>query len=95
MLVYIHKGCLPWSDVDNKLQTFELKRALQPQDICEGLEGEFAELLSYARRRESKVPDYAFLRKRFRGLFYRKGFKFRFEFDWTRVVYDKLNGAEI
>merc|ERR1711933_463697 len=55
------------------------------QDVlCKGIPSEFAIYLNYCRCLDFEAhPDYAYLRKLFRDLFFRQGYQYDFAFDWT------------
>jgi casein kinase 1 len=57
---------------------------------------EFSSYLNYCRSlRFDDKPDYGYLRRLFRDLFYREGFETDFVFDWTMLNMQKagLSGA--
>jgi hypothetical protein len=48
-----------------------------------GLPEEFAAYMHYCRKLKFEDrPDYAYLRKLFKDLFYREGFEYDYVFDW-------------
>jgi hypothetical protein len=59
--------------------------------VCSSLAAEFSNYLNYCRSlRFDDKPDYGYLRRLFRDLFYREGFETDFVFDWTILnVQDK------
>jgi hypothetical protein len=59
--------------------------------VCSYLAAEFSNYLNYCRSlRFDDKPDYGYLRRLFRDLFYREGFETDFVFDWTILnVQDK------
>lgn len=65
--------------------------------LCRGYPNEFAIYLNYSRSlRFDDKPDYNYLRKLFRDLFIREGYRYDYVFDWTVVKYknDKKDGKE-
>jgi hypothetical protein len=61
-------GSLPWQSTTEKSTTelLDIRMAITPNTLCEGLPAEFEVFLSYARSLEFKQkPDYQYLR----GLF--------------------------
>jgi hypothetical protein len=58
--------------------------------------GEFATYLNYCRslRFEDK-PDYAYLRRLFRDLFYRKGYTLDYVYDWTLKNKTEMEAKEL
>lgn len=88
--MYFCRGSLPWQGLKatTKVQKYERiseKKFSTPLEVlCKGFPTEFATYLSYVRalRFEDK-PDYAYLRKLFRDLFFKEGYQNDFVFDWT------------
>jgi hypothetical protein len=49
---------------------------------------EFSNYINYCRSlRFDDKPDYAYLKRQFRDLFYREGFEADFEYDWNLLDY--------
>jgi hypothetical protein len=68
VLIYLMHGSLPWQSTTGKSTTelLDIRTAITPSTLCEGLPAEFEVFLSYARSLEFKQkPDYQYLR----GLF--------------------------
>lgn len=90
VLMYFCRGSLPWQGLKatTKTQKYERiseKKMSTPVEVlCKGFPQEFATYLNYVRslRFEDK-PDYAYLRKLFRDLFFKEGFQNDYVFDWT------------
>lgn len=90
VLMYFCRGSLPWQGLKatTKTQKYERiseKKMSTPIEVlCKGFPQEFATYLNYVRclRFEDK-PDYAYLRKLFRDLFFKEGFQNDYVFDWT------------
>ena len=60
------------------------KMSISPEDLCRGFPNEFTIYLNYSRSlRFDEKPDYSYLRKIFRDLFIREGFRYDYVFDWT------------
>jgi casein kinase I homolog HRR25 len=61
------------------------KKMTTPTDVlCRGFPTEFALYLNYTRSlRFDDKPDYSYLRKIFRDLLLREGFRYDYVFDWT------------
>jgi hypothetical protein len=92
VLMYFSRGSLPWQGLKapTKKQKYEKiseKKIGTPVDqLCKGYPAEFAQYLNYCRTLHFEdKPDYAFLRKIFRDLFIREGFKYDAMFDWTII----------
>ena len=55
-----------------------------PSQLCKGYATEFRSYFEYCRSlRFEDRPDYAYLKRLFKELFYRKGFQYDNMFDWT------------
>jgi len=56
--------------------------------LCKHFPSEFATYLNYCRAlRFDDKPDYAYLRRLFRDLFFRQGYAADYRFDWTVLNY--------
>ncbi|KAJ4455608.1 putative Casein kinase I [Paratrimastix pyriformis] len=90
VFVYFLLGQLPWQGLhaQNRHAKYrkigEMKMGCAIEVLCRSLPAEFATFLTYARglRFDSK-PDYAYLRKLFRDLFFRQGYQYDYVFEWT------------
>lgn len=90
VLMYFLRGSLPWQglraankrDKYNKIS--EKKMSTPIEVLCCDFPAEFAKMMNYCRslRFEDK-PDYSYLRRNFRDLFYRNQFHPDFIYDWT------------
>ena len=94
MLLYFLHSSLPWQGLKapNKAQKEELvmekKKTISVEALCEGLPREFATYFNHIRSLGfDEKPKYSNLRKIFRGLFAREGFKYDNVFDWTILKY--------
>jgi serine/threonine protein kinase len=92
VLMYFCRGFLPWQGLKavNKKQKYEKisekKISTAPDLLCKGFASEFAHYINYIRSlRFDEKPDYTFLRKLFRDLFVRLGYKYDAIFDWCIV----------
>jgi hypothetical protein len=68
VLIYLMHGSLPWQSTTGKSATelLDIRMAITPSSLCEGLPAEFEVFLNYARSLQFKQkPDYQYLR----GLF--------------------------
>lgn len=96
MILYFVRGSLPWQGL--KASTREQKHRLvleQKQTIgmakfCEGLPQDFETHMNYVRKLGYQdKPDYAYLRRIFRNLFYQRKFEYDRVFDWTILEYQR------
>lgn len=94
VLMYFNRGSLPWQGLraqtkkDKYEKIMEKKMGTQIEVLCKGYPSEFVNYLNYCRslRFEDK-PDYAYLRRSLKDLFFREGFQFDYVFDWTVLNY--------
>lgn len=97
-LVYFVRGSLPWqglraaTDEERHELVKTQKISVSGEDLCRDLPAEFAKYINYTRSLKfDDHPDYAYLRKLFRSLFRRQGFKYDNIFDWTRRRFEELS----
>ena len=90
VFMYFLRGSLPWQGLkaNTKKQKYEKiseKKIATPVEVLvKGYPIEFGTYLNYCRQlRFDDKPDYAYLRKLFRDLFFREGFQYDLIFDWT------------
>jgi casein kinase I family protein HRR25 len=90
MIIYFARGSLPWQGLKAKTYNekvdliIDKKMKISIEEICCGLPEEFSTYLKYVRNLAfDGQPDYFYLRKLFRDLFVREGFKYDHVFDWT------------
>jgi len=90
VLMYFIRGSLPWQGLkaNTKKQKYERimdrKMSTSTEQLCKGFATEFRSYFEYCRSlRFEDRPDYAYLKRLFKELFYRKGFQYDNMFDWT------------
>lgn len=95
--MYFLRGSLPWQGLpaktkkekydkirDKKLQT-------TVEALCKGHPEEFATYFNYCRKLKfEEKPDYAYVRKLFKDLFFRMGFEYDYNYDWIIRKNEKL-----
>ena len=88
--MYFIRGSLPWQGLkaNTKKQKYERimdrKMSTSTEQLCKGYPSEFRSYFEYCRSlRFEDRPDYAYLKRLFKELFYRKGFQYDNMFDWT------------
>jgi hypothetical protein len=53
------------------------------EELCTGLPEEFIQYMNYCRNLKFEDrPDYSYLRKLFKDLFYKLGYEYDYVFDW-------------
>ena len=107
MMVFFLNGRLPWQGLvvseknltveeQNKIKMTRIRnlKDASPQSICAGLPEEFEWYLSYCRSLKfEEQPDYSLIRKKFRELYYKRGFECDVEgnpivnFEWNSKLY--------
>ncbi|ETO16465.1 casein kinase 1, partial [Reticulomyxa filosa] len=100
VLMYFNRGQLPWQGLKantkkDKYNRIAEKKMSTPVDtLCKHFPTEFATFLNYCRAlRFDDKPDYAYLRRLFRDLFFRQGYAADYRFDWTVLNYQKHEGS--
>lgn len=95
VLMYFNRGTLPWQGLRARTKKekydkiSDKKIATAIEVLCKNFPGEFATYLTYCRKlRFDDKPDYAYLRRLFRDLFYRKGYQMDYVYDWTVLNYE-------
>jgi serine/threonine protein kinase len=92
MLVYLHKGRLPWQGIrgKNRKEKYsaikQQKLEVKPAHLCEGMPSVFATYLHYCRNlKYNETPDYNSLRSWFADLAKNKGWTLSpREYDWLK-----------
>merc|ERR1712025_250103 len=70
----------------------EKKMSTPVEILCKHFPTEFATYLNYCRAlRFDDKPDYKYLRRLFRDLFFRQGYAADYRFDWTVLNYQQTN----
>jgi len=89
VLMYFIKGTLPWQGLraNTKSQKYQRitdkKIRTEVTNLTTGVPVEFATYLQYCRSLKfEEKPDYKYLRKTFRELFYRLGYEYDYVWDW-------------
>ena len=90
VLMYFLRGSLPWQGLKaaTKKQKYDMisekKMSTPVEALCRSYPSEFATYLNYCRSLEfADKPDYSYLRQMFKDLFFREGYAYDHNFDWT------------
>eukprot|EP01054_Gregarina_sp_Poly1_P000397 Gregarina_sp_Poly_1__396@NODE_1099_length_5100_cov_249_597059_g753_i1_p2_GENE_NODE_1099_length_5100_cov_249_597059_g753_i1NODE_1099_length_5100_cov_249_597059_g753_i1_p2_ORF_typecomplete_len329_score34_54Pkinase/PF00069_25/4_3e37Pkinase_Tyr/PF07714_17/6_3e21Pkinase_fungal/PF17667_1/3e13Kdo/PF06293_14/8_9e08Kinaselike/PF14531_6/2_8e06RIO1/PF01163_22/3_7e06WaaY/PF06176_11/4_4e06APH/PF01636_23/4_8e03APH/PF01636_23/0_008PIP49_C/PF12260_8/0_066PIP49_C/PF12260_8/3_9e03FTA2/PF13095_6/0_061YrbLPhoP_reg/ len=93
VLMYFNRGSLPWQGLkagnkkDKYDKIMEKKMSTSVESLCRSFPFEFVTYLNYCRSlRFEDRPDYAYLRRLFKDLFFREGYQYDFIFDWSLQV---------
>jgi len=100
VLMYFNRGSLPWQGLkanakkEKYEKIMEKKMSTPVEVLCKHFPGEFVTYLNYCRSlRFEDRPDYAYLRRLLKDLFFREGYQYDFVFDWTILNYQSGNGS--
>jgi casein kinase 1 len=99
VFMYMLRGRLPWQGLkaNSKKERYEKisqkKQSTPIELLCKGFPAEFAQYLNYCRGlRFDGKPDYMYLRRLFRDLFYAEGYQPDYVWDWTILNYQQQYG---
>ena len=95
VLMYFNKGSLPWQGLNKNAARKpkydgirEKKLGVTIEQLCENSPAVFAEYLNYCRNlRFEDKPDYTYLKRQLRELFFREGFQLDYVYDWNILNY--------
>jgi len=92
--MYFNRGSLPWQGLkanqkkDKYEKIMEKKMSTPIEVLCKHFPADFVTYLNYCRAlRFEDRPDYAYLRRLFKDLFFRESYQYDFIFDWTLLNY--------
>jgi len=104
VLMYFNRGKLPWQGLkpakgDSKKGKYDLimeKKMSTPIEVlCKHYPTEFITYLNYCRSlRFEDRPDYAYLRRFLKDLFFRENYQYDFVFDWNVLNYQSYQDRE-
>jgi casein kinase 1 len=94
LLIYLFKGFLPWQGIsaqtrDQKYKKImEKKISISNEELCRGCPQEFITYISYCKNLKfEEKPDYSYLRRIFKDLFFSEGYEYDYVYDWTLLNY--------
>eukprot|EP00916_Digyalum_oweni_P023600 GHVL01039173.1.p1 GENE.GHVL01039173.1~~GHVL01039173.1.p1 ORF type:complete len:331 (-),score=33.93 GHVL01039173.1:79-1071(-) len=94
VLMYFNRGTLPWQGLkaatkkEKYEKIMEKKMSTPIEVLCKHFPFEFMTYLNYCRSlRFEDRPDYSYLRRLFKDLFFRENYQYDFIFDWTILNY--------
>jgi serine/threonine protein kinase len=89
VLMYFIKGQLPWQGLQANTKSQKYQRITDKKlrtdvyVLCDDVPEEFVKYIQYCRSLKfEEKPDYKYLRKLFRDLFYRNNFQYDYVWDW-------------
>lgn len=90
VLLYFLRGSLPWQGLKGNQKKEKYERIMERkisttvESLCRGFPQEFTTYLTYCRNlRFEDRPDYSYLKRLFKDLFFRENYQYDFIFDWT------------
>lgn len=90
VFLYFLRGSLPWQGLkaatkeEKYSKILNKKRTTSMEVLCRGVPSEFQLYFNYVRSLQfDERPDYSYLRKIFRNVYVRQGFRSDDQFDWT------------
>jgi len=96
VVMYFNRGSLPWQGLkatgkkEKYEKIMEKKMSTPVEVLCKHFPCEFVTYLNYCRSlRFEDRPDYAYLRRLLKDVFFGENFQFDFVFDWTILNYKK------
>jgi hypothetical protein len=100
VLMYFLRGSLPWQGLNGVTKKEKYQNILEKkvetsvEDLCKMFPPEFTVYLNYCRsiRFEDK-PDYPYLKRIFKELFFKMGFQMDFVYDWNLNKIKRSEGS--
>lgn len=90
VLMYFRRGCLPWQGMKAQTKREKYKKIMEkklatPVDVlCRNFPTEFVTYFNYCRSlRFDECPNYSYLKRILRDLYFREGYHYDTMFDWT------------
>jgi casein kinase 1 len=97
VFLYFLKGTLPWQGLraHNRKEKYEKimqsKMNTSHPVLCEGFPPEFCTYMNYCRNLKfEERPDYAYLKRMFKDLFFRENYQYDYIFDWTILNFVRI-----
>lgn len=101
VLLYFLRGSLPWQGLKAYTKKQKYERILEKKSststdmLCKGFPAEFKAYFEHVKAlRFEDRPDYDYLKRLFRELFFRKGFSFDNMFDWELLLLKSQRGRD-
>jgi serine/threonine protein kinase len=99
VFLYFLRGALPWQGIQaqSKKEKYdkimEKKMNTTVEVLCSGFPGEFVTYLNYCKNlRFEDRPDYSYLKRMFKDLFFRLEYTHDLIFDWANLMPASLQG---
>jgi hypothetical protein len=99
--MYFLRGSLPWQGLNGATKKEKYQNILEKkiettvEDLCKNFPTEFTIYLNYCKsiRFEDK-PDYSYLKRIFKELFFKQGYQYDYMYDWNILRLRKHNLQE-
>lgn len=102
MLIYLLRGVLPWEgigDISNnkRRETLILKKVYTSiEELCFLCPPEFPTYMNYVKSLGfTEKPDYSYIKRLFRDLFFKMDFEFDYVFDWKNARGYHIGGPQV
>jgi casein kinase 1 len=90
VLLYFLRGSLPWQGLRAQNRKEKYERIMQSKVdtsisvLCAGFPAEIATYMNYCKNlRFEERPDYSYLKRMLKDLFFRENYQYDYIFDWT------------
>jgi casein kinase 1/casein kinase I family protein HRR25 len=100
VFMYFLRGSLPWQGLKAGTKKVKYERILErkiatsTEALCKGFPNEFRNYFDHVRSlRFDDRPDYDYLKRLFRELFFRKGYSYDNMFDWELLAMQNARPA--
>lgn len=101
VFMYFLRGSLPWQGLNGATKKEKYQNILEKkiettvEDLCKNFPTEFTIYLNYCKsiRFEDK-PDYSYLKRIFKELFFKQGYQYDYMYDWNVLRLRKHNLQE-
>lgn len=98
VLLYFLKGSLPWQGLRAQNRKEKYDRIMQCKldtstaTLCQGFPPEISTYMNYCKNlRFEERPDYSYLKRMLKDLFFRENYQYDYIFDWTIINYVRYN----
>eukprot|EP01083_Nonionella_stella_P074675 202645_1 len=102
VLLYFLRGSLPWQGLHARTKREKYEKICEKklgttlESLCKHLPAEFLTYVQYCRSlRFDEKPDYAYLRRMFRNLFFKNMYHSDYRFDWIILNYGRKSQTDV
>lgn len=101
LFVYFLTGALPWQNLPAATRAEKYEKIMQrkittsAEKLCEGLPQAFVTYTNYCRRMKfNERPDYLYMVKSFRELFFQQSYIYDQVYDWTLLLHVSFSNTQ-